>query len=107
MPFSLTNALAAFQALMNDIIRPFLCRFVLVLFDDILVYSSSWLEHLHHLHAVFQVLRQQILFLVGLNTWCSQHRVGASVDSALRGRNAFLQDVRGHILQAQQYARVI
>ena len=63
MPFGLCNTPATFQALMNDVLRPFLCRFVLVFFDDILIYSASLAKHLHHVRAVLTVLHQHRLFV--------------------------------------------
>jgi hypothetical protein len=62
MSFGLYNAPATFQALMNDVLRPFLCRFVLVFFNDILIYSKSWVDHLLHLHAILTKLRQHKLY---------------------------------------------
>jgi hypothetical protein len=63
MPFGLCNAPATFQALMNDLIQPFLLRFVLMFFDDILIYSASWADHLRHLWAIFMILQQHRLFI--------------------------------------------
>ena len=54
VPFGLTNAPAAFMALMNGMFRPYLDKFVIVFIDDILVYSRSKQEHQQHLTTVYR-----------------------------------------------------
>jgi hypothetical protein len=49
MPFGLTNAPTTFQATTDELFQPYLMKFVLVFFYDILVYSKTWKEHLKHL----------------------------------------------------------
>ena len=59
MPFGLTNAPATFHSCMNHIFRSHLRKFVLVFFDDILIYSRTWEEHLQYIETVLCLLQEQ------------------------------------------------
>ncbi|XP_076934963.1 uncharacterized protein LOC143601442 [Bidens hawaiensis] len=88
MPFGLTNAPSTFQSLMNDVFRPFLHRFILVFFDDILIYSKTWEDHLHHIRLTLQLLLT--------------HKLVAKLSKCTFGQNqvAYL----GHIISSQGVA---
>ncbi|KAF7641111.1 hypothetical protein LDENG_00293830, partial [Lucifuga dentata] len=62
MPFGLTNAPAVFQALVNDVLRDMLNRFVFVYLDDILIFSRSQEEHVFHVQSVLQRLLENSLY---------------------------------------------
>ena len=62
IPFGLTNAPRTFMHLMNEVLRAFIGHFVVVYFDDILIYNKSFVEHMDHLRAVFNALRDAHLF---------------------------------------------
>jgi hypothetical protein len=62
MSFMLTNAPAYFMYLMNSVFMPELDKFVVVVIDDILVYSRNEQEHTMHLHTVLQRMSDHRLY---------------------------------------------
>ena len=65
MPFDLTNAPSTFQTLMHEVLCPYLRKFVLVFFDDILIYNRAREEHCTHVEQEFQYLRKHTLVVNG------------------------------------------
>jgi hypothetical protein len=59
MTFGLTNAPATFQETMNELFHPHLRKYILVLFDDILVYRKTWREHINHLGQALSILEKK------------------------------------------------
>src|SRR3954465_7069963 len=62
MPFGLTNAPRTLMRLMNHVLREFIGHFVVVYFDDILIYIRNEFGHADHIRQVFQVLRDSKLY---------------------------------------------
>ncbi|KAK3561318.1 hypothetical protein QTP86_030614 [Hemibagrus guttatus] len=63
MPFSLTNAPAVFQALINEVFQDILNKYVIAYIDDILVYFVSFDEHVRHVRAVLSCLQHNNLYV--------------------------------------------
>ena len=58
----LSEAPGTFMRLMNHVFRPYICVFVVVYFDDILVFSKSLKEHVTHVRTVLQTLRKEHIY---------------------------------------------
>lgn len=65
MPFGLTSTPAVFQALVNDVLRDFINRFVFVYLDAILIFSKSQSEHETHVRQVLQRLLEKSIIRQG------------------------------------------
>lgn len=63
MPFGLANAPSTFMRVMTQSFRPFLGKFLVVYFDDILIFNRSIPDHLSHRRQVMEVLRQEQLYI--------------------------------------------
>ena len=62
-PFGLTNAPAVFQALVNDLLRDMIDKKIFVYLDDVLIFSKSHEEHIHHVQTVLQRLLENSVFV--------------------------------------------
>ena len=63
MPFGLTNASSTFMQHMNEVLKEFMGKFVIVYLDDIFIFSKTLEEHMMHIRMVFEKLREEKLLI--------------------------------------------
>ena len=61
MPFGLSNAPSTFMWLMNIVLQPYIGKFVVVYFDEILVSNKNKKDHVQHLNIILETLRKYYL----------------------------------------------
>jgi hypothetical protein len=62
MPFGMTNVPTTFQSCINHVFNKKLRKFLLVFFDDLLIYSKTWEEHLQHVEHILAIMEEQSLY---------------------------------------------
>ena len=67
LPFELANAPARFMSFINDFMRDFLNSLVPVYLDDILIYSTTFEEHVEHIKKVLQKLREHKVYALSIS----------------------------------------
>lgn len=59
LPFGWKNSPSVFQRTIRQILQKYQVKFALNYFDDIIIYSSSWQEHLQHLEQIFKICEKE------------------------------------------------